>query len=160
MEDKGYQVAFSEGKVLAWPKKSNIKSARVIGVRHESLYRLCTRPLQALLHDSSSSCELWHRRLAHLHFRALPTMEKMVTGLPKLNQEHEGTCRGCTLGKNTKGPFHNSESRSKCILDLIHSDLCGPMSVASLSGFLYYIIFIDDYSRKTWIYFLNTKESE
>ena len=64
------------------------------------------------------------------------------------------------MGKNTKGPFHSSESRSKCILDLVHFDLCGPMSVASLSGFWYYAIFIDDYSRKTWIYFLKSKESE
>lgn len=64
------------------------------------------------------------------------------------------------MGKNTKGTFHSSESRSKCILELIHSDLCGPMSVASLSSFLYNFIFIDDYSRKTWIYFLKSKESD
>lgn len=163
LEDKGYQVAFSEGKVLLWTKNSNIKTGRVIGVIHECLYKLCTHPLQALVNDSLRLCDLWHRRLAHLHFRALPAlpiMEKMVTGLPQFNQKHEGTCKGCALGRNTKGPFHSSESRSKCILDLIHSDLCGPMSVASSSGFLYYIIFIDDYSRKTWIYFLKSKESE
>lgn len=58
LEDKGYQVAFCKGKVLVWTKNSNFKTARVIGVRHESLYRLCNRPLQALVHDSSSMCEL------------------------------------------------------------------------------------------------------
>ena len=46
------------------------------------------------------------------------------------------------------------------ILDLVHSDLCGPMTVASLVGYHYYVTFIDDYSQKTWIYFLNNKESE
>jgi transposase InsO family protein len=45
-------------------------------------------------------------------------------------------------------------------LDLIHSDLCGPMSIDTLSGYSYFITFIDDYSRKTWIYFLKTKESD
>jgi transposase InsO family protein len=43
------------------------------------------------------------------------------------------------------------------ILDLVHSDVCGPMSSPSLSGFLYYVNFIDDYSRKCWIYFLKAK---
>ena len=45
-------------------------------------------------------------------------------------------------------------------LDLIHSDLCGPMSSVSLRGYEYYVTFIDDHSRKTWIYFLKSKKSE
>ena len=43
---------------------------------------------------------------------------------------------------------------------MIHSDLCGPMSSVSLTGFEYYITFIDDFSKKTWIYFLRSKKSE
>jgi transposase InsO family protein len=43
-------------------------------------------------------------------------------------------------------------------LDLIHTDVCGPMTVASLNGYLSYVLFIDDHSRKTWIYFLKTKD--
>ena len=45
-------------------------------------------------------------------------------------------------------------------MDLIHFDLCGPMTVTSLGGYNYYVTFIDDHSRKTWIFFLKTKESE
>jgi transposase InsO family protein len=52
----------------------------------------------------------------------------------------------------------SNDSGSKEILDLIHSDVCGPMTVASLNGYLYYVLFIDDHSRKTWIYFLKTKD--
>ena len=40
---------------------------------------------------------------------------------------------------------------------MIHSDICGPMSSPSLSGCLHYVLFIDDYSRKSWIYFLKVK---
>ena len=62
--------------------------------------------------------------------------------------------------QNAKKSFPDSESRSKEILDLVHFDLCGPMTIASLGGYHYYVTFVDDYSQKTWIYFLKTKETE
>lgn len=139
LKDKGLQIAFSEGKVLAWSKKSNFKTARVIGNRCDSLYKLAANPIQALIHEAPESCELWHRRLGHLHFQALPTLGKMVKGMPKLSLSHDDACKGCAMGKNVKNPFHKSDSRAKEKLELIHSDLCGPMSVASPSGFLYYV---------------------
>ena len=43
-------------------------------------------------------------------------------------------------------------------MDIVHSDVCGPMSRNSLRGYVYYVSFIDDYSRKTWIYFLKGKD--
>ena len=61
------------------------------------------------------------------------------------------------FGKNIKKAFPSGDSRAQGILDLVHSDVCGPMSPASLSGCLYYVIFIDDCSRKCWIYFLKAK---
>jgi hypothetical protein len=70
---------------------------------------------------------------------------------------HEGICKGCALGKNNKKPFPSSNNRSKEILNLIHLDVYGLMPVRYLGGSLYYVIFIDDYSRKTWIYLLKTK---
>jgi hypothetical protein len=160
LEDKGYKITFSEGKVLAWHKDSHINSSKVIGIRDNSLYKLTIKPVQALLHDTISLSELWHRRLAHIHYRALPALKKMVTVLPEIQIQiqHEGVCKGCALGKNIKGFFPNSDNRSKDILDLIHSDVCGPMTVASLNGYLYYVLFIDDHSRKTWIYFLKNKD--
>jgi hypothetical protein len=65
--------------------------------------------------------------------------------------------QGVCLGKYTKTTFPSSESRATSILDLIHSNVCGLMSFASLSGFLYYVIFIDDFSQKSWIFFVKTK---
>ena len=53
--------------------------------------------------------------------------------------------------------FQRAKQKQKGTLELIHSDVCGPMSSTSLSGFEYYITFIDDYSRMTWIYFLKEK---
>ena len=124
------------------------------------MYCLSTLPAQALVHDSTNINELWHRRLAHLNYQALPALRKMVTSLPMLHVDHDGICRGCALGKNTKGSFPKTEGKSKGILYLVHFDLCGPMTITSLGGYNYYLTFIDDHSRKTWIYFLKTKESE
>ena len=61
------------------------------------------------------------------------------------------------MGKNIKKPFPQSEHKSKEPLELVHLDVCIPMSVHSFSGYNYYETFIDDYSRKTWIYFLKAK---
>ena len=50
-----------------------------------------------------------------------------------------------------------SNTRSKGILYLVHLDVCGPMSTHSLSGYIYYVLFIDDLSIKDWIYFMKAK---
>jgi hypothetical protein len=132
----------------------------VIGVRDRKLFRLLFQPLHALAVSSDSSkqlCELWHRRMAHLHHGALGGLREVMTGVPQLSSEHQDVCRGCALGKFTKAYFPSSDTRSAGVLDLVHTNVCGPMSWASLSGREYYLTFIDDYSRKTWIYFLKTK---
>ena len=77
--------------------------------------------------------------------------------MPDILNDHDGVCRGCVLSKNVKGSFLSSSRRFKGILDLVHSDICGPMSAQSLSRYLYNVLFIDDFSRKTWIFFLKTK---
>ena len=82
----------------------------------------------------------------------------MVTSLPDMQVEHDGVFKGCTLGKNSKGIFSSSENKSKGILEIIHSYVCGKMMVPSWGNLMYYVIFIDDYSRKTWIYFLKAKD--
>jgi hypothetical protein len=87
--------------------------------------------------------------MAHLHHGALGELKEVVTGVPQINTEHQDVCRGCALGKFTKASFPSSDTKSAGPLDLVHTDVCGPMSRASLSGHEYYITFIFDYSRKT-----------
>ena len=80
--------------------------------------------------------------------------------MPYFNTEPSGVYRGCALGKYTKTSFSSSDTRLEGVIQLIHSDLCGPMSSTSLTGYEYYVTFIDDFSKKTWIYFLRSKRSE
>ena len=58
---------------------------------------------------------------------------------------------------NAKKTFPNSKNKAKGILEIVHSDVCGPMSSNSLSEYVYYVSFIDDFSCNTWIYLLKGK---
>ena len=86
------------------------------------LYKLDFQPMAALVSSEGSEehlCELWHRRMAHLHHGALRILREIATGLPQFNTDQQELCRGCTLGKYTKASFPNSEHRGSGILDLI-----------------------------------------
>ena len=157
LESKGFKVVFMEGKALLWSKDEDLSSTLVIGYQEGGLYKLPGQMMTALVHDEVSPNEIWHRRLGHLHFKALPDLQKMVSGMPNLDFSQKEICKGCSLGKIVKKSLPSSMHSSKVILELIHSDICGPMSSPSLSGYLYFVIFIDDLSRKTWIYFLKAK---
>ena len=60
-------------------------------------------------------------------------------------------------GKQNRVRFPSSVTRERGILELIHNDVFGPVLVRSLGGSVYYVSFIDDFSRKTWLYFLKKK---
>jgi hypothetical protein len=102
---------------------------------------------------------LWHLRYGHLSFKGLKTLHEknMVEGLPKINCPTE-MCEDCIVGKQHRDSFPQGKAwRAEQILQLVHSDICGPINPTSNGNKRYFITFIDDYSRKTWVYFLQDK---
>ncbi|CAL1382291.1 unnamed protein product [Linum trigynum] len=102
---------------------------------------------------------LWHLRYGHLNFGGLKLLgqKKMVHGLPVINHPDQ-LCEGCLVGKQFRASFpKESLSRAKAPLELVHADLCGPITPTSFGKNKYFLLFIDDYSRKTWVYFLKQK---
>jgi len=86
--------------------------------------------------------ELWHRRLCHPSYPVLKKMvrEGLVTGLKITStSKPDPICEPCLAGKMVADPFPSS-NRSTKLLELIHSDVHGPIKVASHSGFIYYWI--------------------
>ena len=71
--------------------------------------------------------------------------------LTSFDLESFETYESCLLGKMTKTPFARSCERASELLELIHSDICGPMSTTARGGYEYFITFTDDLSRYGYI---------
>lgn len=78
----------------------------------------------------------------------------MLQGLPKIIHPKEA-CTGFFKAKQTRRAFPSkSDFVAKAKLELIHGDLCGPITPSTASGNMYFFLLVDDYSRLMWIYFL------
>ncbi|RKP04863.1 hypothetical protein THASP1DRAFT_10850, partial [Thamnocephalis sphaerospora] len=92
---------------------------------------------------------LWHRRLGHLSYDTLcsAATRDNVTGIPPLRApaNHERQCIACIEGKLHRAAISRTSTRkpAQCKLDLIHTDLCGPMSTATPGGARYFATFTD-----------------
>ena len=75
------QVAFIDGQIIMWPQGKTIDDVVVIREQEGGLYKLNGYLEKALIHDIVETNEFWHRRLAHVHYRALPIASKAVEGL-------------------------------------------------------------------------------
>jgi hypothetical protein len=103
---------------------------------------------------------LWHRRLAHHSYADVKKMinQNLVTGLDLQFKQHpDPICEPCLAGKMHSNPFPTSLSHSSAPLDLIHSDLHGPVKKETHSGYKYWITFINDHSRFRMVYPLKSK---
>ncbi|CAH2088142.1 unnamed protein product [Euphydryas editha] len=69
----------------------------------------------------------------------------------------KNSCTVCCEGKQTRLPFPHSANKSSGVLELVHTDLCGPMENLSLGKAKYFLLFVDDFSRMCTVYFLREK---
>eukprot|EP00253_Pinus_taeda_P027856 PITA_27856 len=161
LEDKGYDVVFSLGKVFL--RHIGTGQTKQIGIRVKNLYNLQVDDCAALgskaevVHGQDIG-KLWHRRLGHLHHGALKITQQISTRLPKCKLEQTSTCKGCTLGKYAKSSFQDQDIRVGETLERVHSDECGPFSIASTTKHRYYVISVHYFSHRCWIYFMQKKD--
>nr|GFA74571.1 retrovirus-related Pol polyprotein from transposon TNT 1-94 [Tanacetum cinerariifolium] len=118
-------------------------------------------PICLMARASSTKSWLWHQRLSHLNFDTINDLARnsLVSGLPKFKYNKEHICPLCEQGKSKIAshppkPVPNSRQR----LHLFHTDLCGPMRIASINERRYVLVIVDDYSRYTWVHFLRSKD--
>ena len=98
--------------------------------------------------DNDSATYLWPCRLGHIDVKRMKKLH--ANGL----LESLGACEPCLMGKMTKTPFSGTMERATDLLEIIHIDVCGPMSVEPHGGYHYFLTFIDDFSRYGYIYLM------
>ena len=91
LEDKGYDVVFSEGK--AFLRHRTTGKTKRIGIRVKNLYNMEVDGCATMMGKADQvvnrdECELWHKRLGHLHHGALKVMQQISTGLPRGTLAH------------------------------------------------------------------------
>lgn len=103
---------------------------------------------------------LWHARYGHLNFDALRSLAQhdMVKGLPLVCHK-DRVCDGCLIGKQRRLPFpKHATFRAEKSLELVYTDLCGPITPATPAGNRYFMLIVDDFSRFMWGVLLKTKD--
>lgn len=104
-----------------------------------------------------SQTVFWHKRLGHFHARGMQQMISLeaVRGMPFF-QVSTQICSGCQLGKHarTKIPKETTHNVSR-ILELVHSNVCGPFKISSTGSARYFVTFVDDFFRKLLIYLIS-----
>ena len=101
------------------------------------------------------SSYLGHARLGRLNFKYLKFMSKL--GMISYKHDEEKKCEICIQAKMTKKPFSKSD-RNSIMLELVHSDVCELNGVLTRGGKRYFITFIDDFSRFTYVYLMRNKD--
>lgn len=167
LQENGLTVLFKGGEgncKVYHPEKGLILESKVAPNR---MYKLLGKSIKekistesACFHTSIEDMNyLWHCRLGHLSNKGMITLQKqqLVRGLPKLTND-DRVCTDCMRGKQHRDPIpKKSNWRAKEKLELIHADVCGPITPISSSNKRYILCLIDDYSRKAWIYFMSEK---
>jgi transposase InsO family protein len=116
------------------------------------------RPL-CLAARTTDSAWLWHERYGHLHFYALNKLQQkgMVDGLPPIEHVHQ-LCGDCVTTKLKRAPFPSqAKRRAEGLLDLVHGDLCGPITPETPGGNKFFMLLVDDCSRYMWVALMAAK---
>lgn len=162
MTDQGHRVIFSKNSAVVITKENEeiLKADRInnlyifksdVSKKNNSKY--LEKSENANL---STSLDEWHLKLAHLNERTLK--KHLNNNGIDIKGNNVINCISCIQGKQVQLPFkRNYEDRTSEVLEIVHTDLCGPMRTDSLGRHRYFVVFIDDYSRWTQVYFLRSK---
>ena len=143
LDDSGYENHFGSGK---WKlSRGNLIVAK--GERISKLYWTKTLVAKESVSAMDMDASLWHQRLSHISEKGLNCLAKkdVLSGLKSVELEK---CSHYMSGKQTRVSFKKHPPSKKLeLLELVHSDVCGPLKVKLFIGALYFVTFIDDCSR-------------
>ncbi len=134
--------------------------ALAVGKKQEKLYVLkIVADEHVHIAKEDSNLELWHCRFGHLGMHNVNKLmnDDMVEGMDSVKDGgKDSVCEGCVMGKQHRTKYPKGVATEP--FELVHSDVCGPLSVNSIGGSRFFVTFIDDYSRYTYVYFIERKD--
>ncbi|KAG3014040.1 hypothetical protein PC121_g19190 [Phytophthora cactorum] len=130
----------------------NIYKLNTVGVEFVMSCRIHRKEPWAVVHDSPK----------HILFQRYGQLLPMADGVPRISDDvsTDHVCAGCYVGKTRADDFPRYPKKLVTnfgVLDLVHSDVMGPIQTKIPSGFTYVVTFIDDYSRHVTVYFMKAK---
>jgi transposase InsO family protein len=156
----------SEGFKVEFDKDGcKVNDARGVVVaqarRDKNLYLLNVKVRRDMAHIANSleeSAMLWHERLGLLNMASLKELDAMVDGMNLKEVSLHHICERCVKSKHQRTSFpKDGAMRVSQLLEIVHTDVCGPMKTTSHGGARYFLTFIDNFSRKTHVYLLKAK---
>ncbi|KAL0554273.1 hypothetical protein IC582_008190 [Cucumis melo] len=157
--EKGYNILMKDYSLLIKDNHDKIIAKVQMTKNIMFLLNIPTDVAQCLKSCLKDPNWIWHLRFRHLNFHGLRLLARknMVKGLPYIKHPDQ-LCEGCLHGKQSRKSFpQESSSRARRPLELVHTDLCGPIKPSSFGKNNYFLFFIDDFSQKTWVYFVKEK---
>ena len=159
LESKGFTIIM-QNRIL-----KVVSGALVVmkGIRRNNLYlyqgstAVGTAAAVSEADKVAEMSRLWHMRLGHAGEKSLQTlaMQRLLKGAKTCKLDF---CEQCVLGKQKRVKFRTAIHNTEGILDYIHTDVWGPTKTASLGGKHYFVTFVDDFSRRVWVYTLKSKD--
>jgi hypothetical protein len=138
MTEHGYEVIFRRNEAIV-PNPDTGENV-IVARRDKDMYYIDELSEESRLSQTRSqipmSLEEWHERFGHLNENDLKNIirKQKVDGIDIKADEALPICETCVKGKQTRKPFTRSVSQSTELLELVHTDVCGPMRVNSLAG--------------------------
>ena len=160
IQEKGHSVIFRNGTcdIIRNSDNSLILSANRIGRNYKITIRSSAVAYSAYDTEAASR-KIWHARMGHPSSKTIDELEKkQLIHITDKDKKELENCHACIPGKLPRKAFGETSNRNKYSkLELIHSDLCGPMQNDSLGGSKYFLIFVDNCTRMTYVSFLKKK---
>ncbi|KAG6471563.1 hypothetical protein ZIOFF_069007 [Zingiber officinale] len=150
LTSSGHYVLFGPENVKVYRNLKILETPTMEGQRLESLYVMSAESAYIDKTRKSETVVIWHMRLGHVNYSKLNMMMQklMLKGLPQLDIRTDTICAGCQYGKAHQLPYQESNFKAKEPLELVHSDVFGPVKQSSIGGMRYMVTFIDDFSSK------------
>lgn len=157
LENSGIKIVFENAEVKLYKREKLIGKGKC-GNLYEIGFNLaklqCNRA-----EKKNESYQLWHRRYGHIGHSNLKRLvkENLVEGCKNVNIDAAEFCEDCVKGKMTRLKF-TERTRAKRLLEIVHSDVCGPITPTSYDGKRYFVTFIDDFSNFVCVYIIERKD--